>query len=112
MSEQPPDKATESREEESRTQERDGQGAAESDMDAVDVRDLLREALREPKRRASKNIAAGVQQRIRQRSGGRFFADGWSTTREPRALYLVTSLLMLLVVVLAWFLLTPLGFKP
>jgi len=112
MSEQPPDNASELREDESKEEERDGQGAAEIDIDAVDVRDLLRDALREPKRSASKKITAGVQKRIRQRSGGRFFADGWSTSREPRALYLATSLLMLLVVVLAWFLLTPLGLKP
>ena len=75
-------------------------------VDELDVRDALRKALRVSAPDTVK-ITRGVQDRIRDRSAGRYFADGWSTSSAPHATYLVTTLLMLLLVLAAWWLLGP-----
>jgi len=73
----------------------------------ADVRKLLRGALgAEP---ASVDVLAGVQKKLRERSGGKFYADEWSTAKQPPTLtFLVTSALMLVVVVIAYAVLAPL----
>ncbi|MFP6684929.1 MAG: hypothetical protein VB934_09455, partial [Polyangiaceae bacterium] len=77
-------------------------------LDDVDVRDLLRRAL-DDGRTASREIeiTRGVQRRLREQTRGRFFADRWSTSNSPRGVYLVTTVLMLLVIALAYMLLMP-----
>jgi len=77
------------------------------EMDEVDVRDLLRRALDPPRAAKRPDILRGVQRRIRVESRGKFFADGWSTAIAPRATFLVTSLVMVLVTLLVWLLLSP-----
>jgi hypothetical protein len=52
------------------------------------------------------NLLAGVQRRIRRRSRGRFFADGWSTT-QARTSYALVGILTLLLVFLAYLVLGP-----
>ena len=76
-------------------------------FDDVDVKDLLRKALAPPTGGKEPNISERVQRRIRDRTDGRFFATRWSTSSAPAATFLVTSLLMLLVVLLAWLFLSP-----
>ena len=78
------------------------------ELDDVDVKDLLRDALAPPESNEPR-ITKRVQQKIREQSKGRFFADGWSTAEAPSATFLVTTLLMLAVLVLLWLLLTPWG---
>jgi predicted PurR-regulated permease PerM len=42
------------------------------------------------------DVLAGFQKKVRERSDGKFYADGWSTARHPPVnTYLVTSILML-----------------
>ena len=77
-------------------------------LDDVDVKDLLRAALRPPSTRTSK-IRRGVQERIREQSRGRYYGDGWSVNTAPKATFLVTTLLMLLLTLLAWVVLSPIG---
>jgi len=48
------------------------------------------------------DLLHGVQRRIRQRSKGKFFSDGWSTT-DSRLSYAIIALAMLLVVGVAYF---------
>jgi hypothetical protein len=48
------------------------------------------------------DLLRGVQKRLRQRSRGKFFADGWSTS-DSRLSYAVIALAMLLVVGVAYF---------
>ncbi|MCC6521111.1 MAG: hypothetical protein IT373_00480 [Polyangiaceae bacterium] len=85
-----------------------GAGRRELELDDIDVKNLLRKALDPPPQRpATKRTLKAVQKRIRARSGGRFFADGWSTLRGPRVSYLVTAVLMLVLLALAWLLLAP-----
>jgi hypothetical protein len=75
-------------------------------LDEVDVKNLLRAALKPPAEDPNR-IKKGVQKKIREASGGRFFGDGWSTATAPRETYLVTGILMLILVALAWLALGP-----
>ncbi len=83
------------------------EGGAE--LDEVDVRDLLRAALEPPppKPRDDAVRLEGVQRRLRVRSKGKFYADGWSTSRSPRSTYLVTSIFMLLLIAFVFLVLIP-----
>ena len=75
------------------------------------LRSMLRGALREDE--PPPNVLAGVQKRIRERSKGKFYADGWSTAKHPPLnTYLVTSLLMLVILVISYALLSPLVGSP
>ena len=59
------------------------------------------------------DLILGVQQKLRVRSGGKFYADGWSTAKHPPlATYLITSLMMLFVLVVIYALLAPLSGPP
>jgi len=58
----------------------------------------------------SPSILRGVQRRIRKRSRGKFFADGWSTT-DARVSHALIALAMLLVLVIAYFALGPIGIQ-
>jgi len=83
----------------------------EGELDASgerELRELLRGALGAPEQ--APDLTLGVQQKIRARSGGKFYADGWSTAKHPpRSTYLLTSLLMLFVLALIYALLSPLS---
>jgi hypothetical protein len=75
------------------------------------LREMLRGALGSPE--SAPDLTRGVQQKLRLRSGGKFYADGWSTVKHPPLnTYLVTSLLMLLVLVVIYALLAPLSGAP
>ena len=75
------------------------------------LRSMLRGALREEE--PPPNVLAGVQKRIRERSKGKFYADGWSTAKHPPLnTYLVTSLLMLAILGISYALLSPLVGSP
>ena len=75
------------------------------------LRSMLRGALREET--PPPDMLAGVQKKIRERSRGKFYADGWSTAKHPPFnTYLVTSLLMLAVLGICYALLSPLVGNP
>ncbi|HWA73436.1 MAG TPA: hypothetical protein VG937_13920 [Polyangiaceae bacterium] len=75
------------------------------------VRELLRGAIPEPE--ALPDLTLGVQQKLRVRSGGKFYADGWSTVKHPPLnTYLITSLMMLFVSCVIYALLAPLSGAP
>ncbi len=75
------------------------------------VRAMLRGALGEPE--AMPDLMQGVQQKLRLRSGGKFYGDGWSTARHPPVnTYLITSLLMLFVLGVIYALIAPLSGAP
>lgn len=86
----------------------------DSELDATELarmQRLMRGALDETAR--SPDVLRGVQRKLRERSGGKFYADGWSTTRHaPIATYLVTSLLMLAFMVFIYVVLHPLAGAP
>jgi len=75
------------------------------------LRTMVRGALRvsdEPP-----DVLAGFQKKVRERSEGKFYADGWSTARHPPVnTYLVTGLMMLLALAVIYGLLGELSGKP
>ncbi len=87
-------------------------GSLEAEPDAeLAVRDILRGALAAEDELP--DLTRGVQQKLRVRSGGKFFADGWSTAKHPPlTTYLITSLLMLFVLCVIYALLAPLSGAP
>jgi len=73
------------------------------------VQESVRSILRRAKiRRAPEvDLLPGVQRRIRERSRGRFYGDGWSRRGSATSTYVVTSLLMLVILTLVYFVLVP-----
>lgn len=75
------------------------------------VRELVRDALSSPS--VPPDLTEGVQRRIRARSRGKFYADGWSTSKHPPVnTYLVTSVMMLALLCAIYALLHPLSGAP
>jgi hypothetical protein len=74
------------------------------------LRSIVRGALRvsdEPP-----DLLAGFQKKVRERSEGKFYADGWSTARHPPVnTYLVTGLLIWCALGVIYALLSPLSGK-
>ncbi|HXN30994.1 MAG TPA: hypothetical protein VN894_03990 [Polyangiaceae bacterium] len=71
------------------------------------VRELVRRTLsNDTLAKQAPDILRGVQRRIRMRSRGRFFADGWSTTQARHA-YLLIALITLLLAATAYYALVP-----
>ena len=54
------------------------------------------------------DLLPAVQRKIRRRSKGKFFADGWSTS-QMRVSYALVAVLMLVVIGAAWVALGPTG---
>lgn len=76
-------------------------------VDEVDLKDALRGALRPPPGSVAPSLLRGVQRKLRVRSRGKFYGDGWSTSHSPRSTYLISSILMLLLVAFVFFALVP-----
>jgi hypothetical protein len=71
------------------------------------VRELVRRALKtDALAKDAPDILRGVQRRIRLRSRGKFFADGWSTS-QGRQTHLLVALVTLLLAAVAYFVLVP-----
>lgn len=82
-----------------------------SSVDDERLRSALRGALRGDG--DAPDLLEGFQRRVRERSDGKFYADGWSTSRHPPVnTYFVTGLLMLLALGLIYALLAPLSGEP
>ena len=79
------------------------------EADAQAMRALLKRSLARDGENAP-DLLAGVQRRIRARSRGKFFADGWSTT-QARVNYALIGILTLLLAVLAYYMLSPMGMR-
>ncbi len=92
---------------EDETLEQDGLPSSDRDPMAA----LLKRSFAEPSglgHPSGPSILQGVQRRIRKRSRGRFFADGWSTG-DGRVNHLLIAAGMLLILVVAYFALGPMG---
>lgn len=82
-------------------------GDAEEDR----LRSLIRGALKEESRPV--DVLGGVQKKLRERSGGKFYADFWSTAKAPpTATLLATGVIMLAVIAVAYAILFPLSGRP
>jgi hypothetical protein len=93
---------------------------AEPDLDSAAeqrIKDLLRDVAEDEAITGAahppRDLLRGVQHKLRVRSGGKFYEEGWSTARHaPVVTYLITSLLMLAVIVVAYIVLQPLAGRP
>ncbi|HEY3819036.1 MAG TPA: hypothetical protein VGL81_17825 [Polyangiaceae bacterium] len=56
------------------------------------------------------DLLRGVQRRIRRRSRGKFFGDGWSTS-QAKIGYVLVALVTLVLVALAYFALGPMDVR-
>ena len=81
------------------------------EKEEAQVRDLLKRALSpESLGQAAPDLLEGVQRRIRRRSRGKFFADGWSTG-QARIGYVLVALVTLLLVLVAFYALGPMDVR-
>jgi hypothetical protein len=82
---------------------------APEDRDSGAVRALLKRATKkiESDQRAP-DLLPAVQRKIRKRSRGKFFADGWSTT-NMRINYALIAFVMLSIILIAYVALGPTG---
>jgi hypothetical protein len=56
------------------------------------------------------DLLRGVQKKIRTRSRGKFYGDGWSTA-QTKVSYALVALVMLVLVGVVYFVLGPMGFS-
>jgi len=89
----------------------------EAELAALDeapaVSKLLKKSLEEPARLSGfddAKLLASVQQKLRKRSKGKFYGDGWSTT-QTRYSYALIAGVMLVVIVAVYLALGPTGFS-
>ncbi|HEX3771106.1 MAG TPA: hypothetical protein VHV30_09595 [Polyangiaceae bacterium] len=85
----------------------DDQATTGDDRDAESsaMRALLKKSLGRDEAEAP-DLLAGVQRRIRARSRGKFYNDGWSTT-HARANYALIGVLTLLLALVAYYMMSP-----
>jgi hypothetical protein len=76
--------------------------------DADAIRALLKRSIAKQEPEGPPDIVRKVQRRIRQRSKGKFFSDGWSTT-QSRVSYALVAVMMLLLIAVVYFALGPMG---
>lgn len=96
---------------EEKMEEETFEGDPDALAEAADIRSLLKRVKEEPPPAPKVDVLRGVQRKLRVRSKGKFYRDGWSTREDnPRGTYLITAIVMLVLVVVAWFALAPSGF--
>ncbi len=74
------------------------------------MRELLRRSLSPATPAPEKPVLREVQRKIRLRSKGKFFSDGWSTAGS-RVNYALVAVVMLLIVAIAYFVLGSVSVK-
>jgi hypothetical protein len=83
----------------------------DEERDDEAVRGLLKRALAtDVVAKDTPDLLKGVQRRIRKRSRGKFFADGWSTGQAKLG-YVLIALVTLVLVAVAYFGLGPIDVK-
>ncbi len=81
--------------------------------DSAKMRALLKRALAQPvsDEATDELILRGVQKKIRQRSKGKFYGDGWSTS-QSKVSYALVAVTMLVILALAYLYMTPTSLSP
>ena len=77
---------------------------ADFDDEADPMRALLRGAIKTAEPAPDAALLPNVQRKLRERSRGKFYGDGWSTTQQTTS-YLLVAALMLLVLGVAYYVL-------
>ncbi len=96
--------------EEPKTEETiDEAAVAPEDRDSGAMRALLQRAMKsQDEKQPAPDLLPAVQRKLRKRSKGKFFSDGWSTA-NMRVSYALIAMMMLGVIVVAYFVLGPTG---
>jgi hypothetical protein len=82
---------------------------APEDRDSGAMRALLQRATKKiESSHPAPDLLQGVQRKIRKRSRGKFFADGWSTA-NMRVSYALIAIVMLSIILIAYVALGPTG---
>ena len=87
----------------------------EDELDSAEgqkLASLLKRSMAEPSQpKEGRDILRGVQQKLRQRSRGKFYGDGWSTS-NTRMSYTLVAVVMLVILGVAYLALGPVGITP
>lgn len=90
------------------------EGEGLGDEDGADFRALLKRSLGEPKEddrsAEAPNLLPSVQKKLRERSRGKFYGDGWSTA-QAKVSYALVAILMLVILAASYLALGPMGIK-
>ena len=86
----------------------DERDTRETSHDDDAMRALLKRSLDVAPPKKEPSLLRGVQTRLRRRSRGKFYADGWSTS-QSRIGYTLVAVAMLVVLAVAYFALGPTG---
>ena len=86
----------------------DAEELAPDAVEDVAIQSLLRKSMVERSPVVVPDLVSGVQKKLRKRSRGKFYADGWSTATS-RTSYALVAVAMLLVVAIAYVILGPTG---
>ncbi len=82
---------------------------APEDRDSGAMRALVQRAMKSQEdEQPAPDLLPAVQRKLRKRSRGKFFSDGWSTA-NMRVSYALIAMMMLSVIVIAYFVLGPTG---
>jgi hypothetical protein len=80
--------------------------------DSLAMVELVKRSLGAPhSAKDSPDLLVGVQRKLRQRSRGKFYGDGWSTA-HTRTSYVLVSIVMLIIMGIAYLALGPMGVVP
>ena len=84
---------------------------ARDSKDDEAISKLLRKSLakEEPELEKKESLLPEVQRKIRKRSKGKFYADGWSTS-QSKLNYALVAIVMLIVIAVCYVALGPTGF--
>lgn len=95
---------------ENETEEQDLPPPSDAELEAQEraMKDLLAGAKKQEEPAPERPILPEVQRKIRKRSKGKFYADGWSV-EAGRINYVLIAALMLVVLAIAYFALGPVG---
>ncbi len=104
--------------EKSESDAKDAAGEKDAPREALDSKDdeaiskLLKQSLKSeaPDEAAAESMLPSVQRKIRQRSKGKFYGDGWSTS-QSKLNYALVAVIMLVVIAVCYMALGPTGFS-
>jgi hypothetical protein len=85
---------------------------ARDSRDDMAISQLLKKSLAkpEPEEAPVESMLPSVQRKLRQRSKGKFYGDGWSTS-QSKMNYALVAVIMLVVIAVCYLALGPTGFS-
>ncbi len=106
-----PDEETAEEKAEKKAEEKEPIEEARDSKDDMAISQLLKKSLakEEPHEAPKESMLPSVQRKLRVRSKGKFYADGWSTS-QSKMNYALVAVIMLVVIAACYLALGPTGF--